>query len=163
MFNTKALTRAAILTGIVIVLEVFVAKTGEFFTFLTIFSALPLYMISRSQFSLGMISYGVIDFILFTVSPHQMFFFMFTNGIVGLSLGGVARSLKQRYKRVVICGILLALGLQAITSIIGIPLPLWGGTLGKLLVFYSFACLYIGGIDYLFEKTQVYLEGIIKE
>ena len=163
MFNTKALTRAAILTGLVIMLEVFVAKTGELFTSLTIFSALPLYMISRSQFSLGMISYGVINLILFTISPHQMFFFMFTNGIVGLSLGGVACSLKQRYKRVVICGGLLALGLQAITSIIGIQLPLWGGIVGKLLVFYSFACLYIAVIDYLFGKIQVYLEGILKE
>lgn len=163
MFNTKALTRAAILTGLVIMVEVCVAKTGEFFTFLTIFSALPLYMISRRQFSLGMISYGVINFILFTVSPHQMFFFMFTNGIVGLSLGGTVSWLKQRYKRIVVCGVLLTIGLEAITSIIGIQLPLWGGIVGKLLVFYSFACLYIAVIDYLFGKIQGYLEDILNE
>ena len=113
---------------------------------LTIFSALPQYIISRISPKTGILTYFTAFILIMLFSIHEAIFFVFTNGIVGLSLG----SLQHIYgKKIIVPSIsssILSLALFTLNFIFSIPVfgadLLWPIPLqiSLLMIFSFFYC-----------------------
>lgn len=94
---------------------------SEFFIFLTIFSAIPIYIVSRIDSKAGILSYFVASMIVMTLSVHEGLFFLCTNGIIGLSLGICSNYTKKKAIIWLFSSIMLTITLSIINYGIGIP------------------------------------------
>lgn len=85
--KTKTIAIASLLAAMAALFQLMPVFFSEVFLFLTIFGAIPIYIISRIDPKAGILSYFVAGMIVMGLSIHEGLFFLCTNGIVGLSLG----------------------------------------------------------------------------
>lgn len=109
--KTRILTACALMTAITLVLETTAALCGEPMVIITIFSALPIYISTRLNIKGGIISYCTTALLLGFLSPHQMVFFAFTNGLIGISLGICHCKQLRHIATLIIPAILMTAGL----------------------------------------------------
>jgi len=112
-------TLACILTSITIIIEAVAAASGEALVFLTVLSALPIYLVSRTYPVYGMISYFCVCILLLTLNPHQMLFFALANGLLGFFLGLFENKKISPVISNLMCGILLCGGVCLSLFLIG--------------------------------------------
>jgi hypothetical protein len=125
---------------------------SEMFVFMTVFSALPIYIIARISPKAGLLSYIVADFLVLLLSVHEGLLFLFTNGIVGLSLG-IGGYFIQRKSMVILSSCMVLASALAVVNY-GIGIPVFGGELPGRIVFQivvllAFALIY-NTLFYLF-------------
>lgn len=118
----KYLALGALMAVISSIFQCIPAFFSEIFIILTIFSSIPIYIITRKHSTLGFLSY-IVTFILITfISPHENLIFLFTNGLLGFMLGFFNNYLDNKYLICTISGIILLLSINVVTFIIGINL-----------------------------------------
>ncbi|HAX72256.1 MAG TPA: hypothetical protein DCY20_01895 [Firmicutes bacterium] len=120
--NTKFLVLGALLTVIATIFQCIPALLSEAFIFFTIFSTFPIFLAARLKTSLGIICYLLTILLISFISPHESLIFIFTNGVVGLSLG-VARFYFNATKLIfLLSGLILFLSLNLVPYITGVLL-----------------------------------------
>ena len=118
--KTKYIILGGLLAVISAILQCIPAFLSEAFIFLTILSTIPIYIIAKKQPVLGILSY-IITFILISfISPHENIMFIFTNGILGLSLGICNYFTDKKRLICSISAILLTISICIVNFIIGI-------------------------------------------
>ena len=118
--KTKNIVLGALLAVISALFQCIPALFSETLIFITIFSAIPIYLISRIEPVYGILSYIIAFILISLISPHENIMFIFTNGIVGLSLGISQYYLKKRSLICIIAGIFLTLSICIVNFLIGI-------------------------------------------
>lgn len=118
--KTRILTASALMTAITLVLETTAALCGEPMVIITVLSALPIYISTRLSIKGGIISYFTTALLLGFLSPHQMVFFVFTNGLIGISLGICHCKQLRQITALIIPAILMTAGLWITTSLLNI-------------------------------------------
>lgn len=119
---------------------------SEVFVLFTIFSAVPIYIISRLNPKAGVLSYFVASMLVMLISTHEGIFFSCTNGIIGISLGTCSYYTK---KKVVICfisSLILTISLSIMNygigiSVFGTKIP--GVMIMQLTILFIFSVIYI--------------------
>lgn len=118
--KTKYIILGGLLAVISAILQCIPAFLSEAFIFLTVLSTIPIYIIAKKQPTLGILSY-IIAFILISfISPHENIMFIFTNGILGLSLGICNYFTDKKFLICSISTILLTFSICIVNFIIGI-------------------------------------------
>lgn len=120
--NTKTIIVGSLLAVIASLFQLIPFFFSEILVVLTIFSALPIYIISRINPRAGLLAYLTTGMIVMTLSVHEGLFFLCTNGIVGISLG--ICSYYRREKAIIwsISSIILVLTLSIMNYLIGTPI-----------------------------------------
>ncbi|RKD30041.1 hypothetical protein [Thermohalobacter berrensis] len=145
MVRTKFLTYGGILTCLAAVFQIIPAILGEIFIFMTIFSAFPIYFISRLSPKLGLIAYITTFFLVLLVSFHEAIFFLFTNGALGISLGIFRCHTSNKVIVSILSALTLTLSLSILNFIIGIQVfgfSIPGILLVQVCLIYSFSLVY---------------------
>ena len=124
VMKTKMIVIGSLFATIAALFQLTPIFFSELFIFITIFSAIPIYVVSRINYKAGILSYFVASMIVMTLSVHEGLFFLCTNGIVGLSLGICSNYTKRK----IIIWFVSALMLTASLSIMnyGIGIPVFG-------------------------------------
>ena len=147
-------TYACILTAIIVAIEVIAAITGELIVALTMVSALPIYLICRRSIALGITSYICVSLILLQINPHQLIFFIFTNGLLGISLGFCDKKTKLATISILISSTMLFIGIIITAYIIGISIVKW------YIGIYVFSCIYSALYRFIARKSHTKLSKI---
>ena len=119
--NTKTIVIGALLAVIAALLQLIPILFSETFIFLTIFSAVPIYIVSRINPKAGILSYFVASLIIMFLSVHEGLFFLCTNGIVGISLGICSFYTKSKAITWGLSSLMLTITLSIMNYGIGIP------------------------------------------
>jgi len=145
MSNTKTIVIGALLAAIAALFQSMPILLSEAFVFLTIFSAVPIYIVSRINPKAGVLSYFVASMLVMLLSVHEGLFFLCTNGIVGISLG-----ICSYYKKMkAITWVLSALVLTVTLSIMnyGIGIPVFGTNIPGVVII-QIAIIFLFSISY---------------
>ncbi|WP_346887501.1 hypothetical protein [Clostridium sp. UBA1056] len=119
--NTKPIVIGALFAVIAALFQLIPTLLSETFIFLTIFSAVPIYIVSRVNPKAGILSYFVASMIIMILSVHEGLFFLCTNGIVGISLGICSCYKKSKTITWVLSSLMLTITLSIMNYGIGIP------------------------------------------
>lgn len=119
--NTKTIVIGALFAVIAALFQLIPTLLSETFIFLTIFSAVPIYIVSRVNPKAGILSYFVASMIIMILSVHEGLFFLCTNGIVGISLGICSFYKKSKIITWVLSSLMLTITLSIMNYGIGIP------------------------------------------
>jgi len=143
--KTKTLVIGALLAVIAAFFQVMPVFFSEVFIFFTIFSAVPIYIVSRINPKAGVLSYFVAGILVMLISTHEALFFLFTNGVVGTSLG-VCRYYTNRKSIIFsISSLALTIALSIMNYGIGIPVfgtKIAGGMMIQLVILFLFSSVY---------------------
>lgn len=118
---------------------------SEIFVLLTLFSAVPIYIVSRINPKAGALSYFVASLLVMLISTHEGIFFLCTNGIVGLSLGTCSYYTKKRILIWFISSLILTITLSFMNYVVGIPIfgaKIPGAMIIELVIIFVFSCVY---------------------
>lgn len=164
--KTKILVIASLLSAIAALFQLIPVIFSEAFLLLTVFSAIPIYIVSRINYKAGILSYFAASLIIMTLSVHESLFFLCTNGIVGLSLGIFSGFFNKRFIICLFSSLILTTSLSILNYGIGIPvlgMKIPGTIINQisiLLLFsfvYSIFYLYISNYIFnSFKKTMLY-------
>ncbi|MDR7871187.1 MAG: hypothetical protein RIN55_10025 [Tissierellaceae bacterium] len=122
MGSTKNIAIGALFAVIAALFQLMPFFFSEFFVFLTIFSAIPIYIVSRINPKSGVLSYFTACLLIITLSVHEGIFFLSTNGIIGLTLGICSYYMKRRVTIWTVGSIVLATTLIIMNYCIEIPI-----------------------------------------
>ncbi|MBW4828312.1 MAG: hypothetical protein KZY61_03435 [Clostridiaceae bacterium] len=142
--DTKLIILGSFMAIIAFIFQVIPVLFSEVFVFVTVLSGIPIYISARKKPVIGFLTYIVADVLVALLSVHEGFFFFFTNGIVGLSLGISNFYIKKSIINGIIGGIILTISLSIMTFIFGINI------FGKELSFHILIQLIILAIFSLF-------------
>lgn len=159
--KTKTLVIGGLLAVVAALFQVMPALFSEVFVFLTIFSAVPIYIVSRINPKAGILSYIVAGLIIMMISAHEALFFLCTNGIVGISLGICSYYTNRKIFIFSISSLMLMITLSIMNYGLGIPVfgaKIPGVMVVQLLILLLFSLLYI--VIYYYFTNLVY--GIFK-
>lgn len=120
--KTKTIVIGSLFAAIAALFQLMPVFLSEAFVFLTIFSAIPIYIVSKMDPKAGIISYFVASIIAMTLSIHEGLFFLCTNGIVGLSLGIYSFYTERKMVIWLLSSFTLASSLSIMNYGIGIPI-----------------------------------------
>lgn len=118
---------------------------SEIFVLLTLFSAVPIYIVSRINPKAGVLSYFVASLLVMLISTHEGIFFLCTNGIVGLSLGTCSYYTKKKILIWFISSLILTITLSFMNYVVGIPIfgaKIPGAMIIELVLIFVFSCVY---------------------
>ncbi|OZV10979.1 hypothetical protein CIW83_17070 [Tissierella sp. P1] len=121
MINTKNIIIGSLFAAIAALFQLIPVFFSEVLVFLTIFSAVPIYIVSRINPKTGILSYLVASIIVMILSVHEGLFFLCTNGIVGISLGICSYYIKKESAIWILSSIALTITLSVMNYGIGIP------------------------------------------
>ena len=165
--KTKIIVIGALLAVIAAFFQVMPVLFSEVFIFLTIFSAVPIYIVSRINPKAGILSYFVAAIIVMIVSTHEGLFFLCTNGIIGVSLGVCRYYTNRKTIILIISSLALTLTLSIMNYGIGIPIfgtKMTGGITIQLVILFllSLVCNIIyyyfsGFIFKILKKSKVFI------
>lgn len=155
MMNTKDLAIGAMFAALAAAFQVVPAFFSEAFVFITMLSALPMYVISRKKPSIGLMSFFAATIVILLFSPHEGMFFVFTNGSIGLILGTSTYYFKAKFPVVFACTFVEVILLTILNFGIGVPilgdgvtvagvsecLLLFVGLFLYIIIYNEFACL----------------------
>jgi len=156
--KTKNLVIGALLAVITAFFQVMPVLFSEVFLFLTIFSAAPIYIVSRINPKAGALSYLVAGMLVMFISTHEGLFFLCTNGIIGVSLGACSYYTNRKTIIFIISSIALTITLSIMNYGIGIPIfgsKMTGGMIIQLGILFllSLVCniIYYWFSDFIFK------------
>lgn len=130
--KTKTIVTGALFATIAALFQLTPVLFSEFFIILTIFSAIPIYIIARINPKIGILSYFVAAMIVMTLSVHEALFFLCTNGIVGLSLGICNNYIKKKSIIWFSSSLILSIALSIMNY--GIGIPVFGGKIPGMII-----------------------------
>ena len=145
MLNTKTLIIGSLLAVIAALFQSVPVLFSEIFVLVTVFSAIPIYIVSRINPKAGILSYFVASIIVMLISTHEGLFFLCTNGIIGVSLGICNYYTKRKINIWFISSIILTAALSVMNYGIGIPVfatKIPGGLLIQLSILFLFSAIY---------------------
>lgn len=119
--NTKTIVIGSLLAAIAAIFQLIPVFLTEGLVFLTILSAIPIYLISIINPKIGFLSYLITGTLVIIFSIHEGLFFLCTNGVVGMSLGICSHYTKKKLIIWVISSIALTISLNIMNYGIGIP------------------------------------------
>ena len=119
--KTKTIVIGALFAVITALFQVIPVLFSEVFIFLTIFSAVPIFIVSRINPKAGFLSYIVASILIMLISTHEGLFFLCTNGVIGLSLGLCRYYTSRKTIIYIISSLSLTLTLSIMNYGIGIP------------------------------------------
>lgn len=145
MYKTKILVLGALMACISAIFQILPVFLSEAFALLTIFSAIPIYIISRMNPKIG-ISTAIISFIIISFfSIHEAILFVFTNGTAGAALGCFAYFTNKKAITLPSSAVILSCTLCFVNFAIGIPVfgaPIPGNHLIQVLIIFAFSLVY---------------------
>ncbi|MCB2288524.1 hypothetical protein LGK97_01935 [Clostridium sp. CS001] len=133
MINTKTVVIGALFAVLAALFQALPVLFSEVFVFLTIFSAVPIYIVSRINPKAGVLSYFVASMLVMLLSIHEGLFFLCTNGIIGLSLGMCSYYTKIKPIIWFLSSLVLTITLSIMNYGIGIPV-LGGKIPGAIII-----------------------------
>jgi len=157
MINTKTIVIGALFAAIAALLQLTPVFLSEMVLFLTIFSAVPIYIVSRINPKAVVLSYFVASMIVMLLSVHEGLFFLCTNGIIGLSLGICSYYTKMKGITWLISSLILTITLSILNY--GIGIPVFGSTIPGIMIIqigilfyfsfiYNIFCYYFSSFIY---------------
>jgi len=87
LLNIRHIAIGGFLVGLSITFQLIPVIFGELFVLVTIFSTLPIFIITRLNPKTGGVAFVVTAILVLSFNSHEGLFFIFTNGPVGLALG----------------------------------------------------------------------------
>ena len=159
--KTKTLVLGALLAVIASFFQLMPVLFSEVFIFGTIFSAVPIYIVSVINPKAGVLSYFVTAILVMLISTHEGLFFLLTNGVIGVSLG-VFKYYTNR-KTIIFIGssMVLTITLSIMNYGVGIPIlgtQIPGVIIIQLIILFllSLVCniLYYYLSDYIFRTIK---------
>ncbi|WP_097025457.1 hypothetical protein [Clostridium peptidivorans] len=145
MINTKTIAIGGLFAVIAALFQLMPTMFSEAFVFLTIFSALPIYIVSRIKPRAGVLSYFVAAMLTMFLSIHEGLFFLCTNGIVGISLGICSYYTKKKYIIWLLSSLMLTITLSIMNYGIGIPVfgtKIPGAMMIQIAIIFLFSMIY---------------------
>jgi hypothetical protein len=155
--SVRNIAQGGLLVCLAAVLQLLPASFGEVFVIITIFSSIPIYILSRLNPRAGLIGYIIAAILIFLFNAHEGLFFLFTNGVVGVSLGTFNYRLKSKVLISLFSGFVLTVSLFLVNFIIGIPVlgvSLPGNLMVQVCILMFFSIIYC--FIYLFLASYVY-------
>jgi len=120
--NTKIIVVGAFLICLSVLFQLIPVVFSEALVLATIFSGVPIYIISKLKIKIGVAAYIVSAIIIMLVSVHEGVFFLCSNGAIGLSLGICHNRTDNKLAIYSISAVVLAAALSIMNFIIGIPI-----------------------------------------
>ena len=121
MKKTKLLVLGSLMACMSALFQIVPVFLSEAFVIVTIFSAVPIFLISfihpKTGFAVYLASFMLISFF----SVHEALLFLFTNGPVGLSLGSCSHYTARKLIAISISSVILTCCLGILNYLIGIP------------------------------------------
>jgi len=145
MTNTKTVVIGALFAVIAALIQLVPILLSEIFVFFTIFSAVPIYIVSRINPKAGVLSYFVASMIVMLLSTHEGLFFLCTNGIVGISLGIGCYYTKMKAITWFLSSLVLTITLSIMNYGIGIPVfgsKIPGVMIIQIAIIFLFSAIY---------------------
>lgn len=145
MINTKTLIIGSLFAVIAALFQLIPVLFSEVFVIFTIFSAVPIYIVSRINPKAGVLSYFVASMIVILLSVHEGLFFLCTNGIVGISLGICSYYTKAKATTWSLSSLVLTIALSIMNYGIGIPVfgsKIPGGIIIQIAILFLFSVVY---------------------
>lgn len=166
MHETKKIVLGGLLACAAAVFQTLPVFLSEAFVILTLFSALPIYIICRINPKIGTTS-AIASFLLISLfTTHEALFFIFTNATIGVSLGICSHFSCNKKFIVFISSIALSCTLCIMNFIIGIPIfgaPLPGVFLIQLLIIAVFCLvynlIYLYFCNFIFKKLSKFTKN----
>ena len=155
--NTKTVVIGALFAVIAAIFQLTPIFLSEIFVFFTIFSAIPIYIISRINPKAGLLSYFVASMIIMILSVHEGLFFLCTNGIVGISLGICSYYTRNKAITLSLSSLMLTATLSIINYGIGIPVfgrKIPGALVIQIAIIFAFSAIY--NIFYYYFSSYVF-------
>ena len=159
--ETKTIVIGALFAVITALFQVIPVLFSEVFIFLTIFSAVPIFIVSRINPKTGFLSYIVASILVMLISTHEGLFFLCTNGVIGLSLGVCGYYTNRKTIIYIISSLTLTFALSIMNYGIGIPVlgtKIPGGMIIQLAILFalSLACniFYYYFSDFIFRTLK---------
>lgn len=118
--SAKLIVLGSFMAIIAFIFQIIPVLFSEAFIFVTILSGIPIYISARKKPIIGLLTYIVAGILVVLLSVHEGFFFFFTNGIVGLSLGMSNFYIEKSIVNGIIGGIILTISLSIMTFVFGI-------------------------------------------
>ncbi len=134
---------------------------SEAFALLTILSAIPIYTAARTNPMSGALSYVVTVILVLFVSSHEALMFLFTNGVVGVSLGITSYLKLNKFLAVGISSVIQTIFLCILNygigiSIFGVKIP--GAIIIQLILILGFTLVYNFGYqafaDFIYKRIK---------
>lgn len=157
MSGVKKIAILVVLTVFTILFQIIPAISSHKYVLLTMFSALPIYLITSTSGLVGLIAFVAAGISIFGISSHEGLFFLFTNGPVGLVLGLGGYFKKGNLAAAFFSGLILTITLSLLNFLIGIKVfgATIPGSLGiQVLLIFLFAFIY--SVIYSFMAGFVY-------
>lgn len=143
--NIRSIAQGSLLVCLSVLLQLLPTTFGEVFITATILSAIPIYILSRLNPKVGFVGYIVAGVLIILINAHEGLFFIFTNGVVGYSLGAFSYLLNSKLLISILSGIVLTLLLSIVNFIVGIPvlgINLPGNLLIQIIIIIVFSIIY---------------------
>ncbi|HYE11030.1 MAG TPA: hypothetical protein VEF53_12700 [Patescibacteria group bacterium] len=145
MNKTKLLVLGSLMACISALFQILPVFLSEAFIILTIFSAIPIYIITRLDPKIGLAA-AIISFLLIgTFSIHEALFFLFANGPIGFTLGWCCSFTSRKLLIISISSMILSCTLSFLNFIIAVPIfgtPLSGTLITQILIIFTFSIIY---------------------
>jgi len=119
--RTKLIVLGALFTSLAVIFQMVPVVFSKAFVLVTMLSAIPIYLTAKMDPKTGAIGYITAGVLITLFSTHEGLFFIFTNGVVGLSLGITHYYTNKKVIIISISTLALTLALSTMTFIIGIP------------------------------------------
>ncbi|MBH1941860.1 hypothetical protein I5677_13235 [Mobilitalea sibirica] len=162
MNRTKMIVFGALMAALAAIIQSLPALLTEAVIFITIFSSIPIYIIARIKPTVGVLSYLVAAFLVMLISLHEALFFLFSNGVVGLSLGSCSYFMIRKLLLAVLSALMLTLSLCIINYGIGIMVfgsELPGALIVQIIIIFVFSCIYVSVYhifaDFIYRRFKI--------
>lgn len=162
MFKTKELVFATLLCSVSAIFQLIPSFFSHALIFFTIVSSFPIYLITKKDYKLGLLSYIVTAIVIMLFNTHESMMFVFTNGLIGVTLGFLDKILTNKFFVCFMASLYLSMSLIVINYLIGIPII--GISLNIVilelliivLISVIYICVYYSLIKYLSKKVKIF-------
>lgn len=165
--NKRTIVLGVILSLLAAVFQLFPVIFSSKFIFITVFSALPLYIISRIDSKIGLAAYVIAGLLTTIASFNEGITFLLASGPLGYTLGVWSSYFEEKIYTCLVSGVVLTVTFGLMNYIIGIPFLLSqipGGFFIQIPLFflisviYSYIYLYLSMFIYKIINRYLYLE-----
>ena len=137
---------------------------SEAFVILTMFSAIPIYIICKINPKIGVVSTIVSFLIINLLSTHEALFFICSNGPIGTALGYCSYFTSNKKIIIFVSSVILSITISIMNFIIGIPVfgtPLPGTIITQILILLIFSLvyslIYLYLCEFIFRKIKKFV------
>lgn len=124
MDRTKMIVIGVLMAAVATIIQSIPVFLSESFALLTLFSAIPVYTAARINPLAGVIAYAATAVLVLFASGQEALFFLFTNGVVGISQGTLSYLKLNKIPALVVSS--AALTVTTTIMNLGIGMPVMG-------------------------------------